>query len=402
MKKKILLSASLFHALTDAATIVTPTVFPILLSQGLLIKSYAQIGYLSNLGLIATLLVQFLVVRVSFKYEYRSLLLLSGLGICVSLSLVPFARTFVALLLLFLLIRIFTSFYHPLVIAWISKTRSGTGKELDDAMGIQSGSGNLGAIVAYLSVGYLAQHWTWKTPLYAWSLFGLILAGLGVWILRGVSSRNEERPSLNASSWVQSLKGIRRYIPGFFFGGAGWGVTVYYAPSLLHNKFGIPMGATGLFMALWIGMGTITGYGYGVWSRRFGRKRVFLVSLGGALVSILLVGLAPYRSVAVIGLIAFGGFLLMTYPSLHTFVGSTVRAEGQTQAFSWVSNIQLLSGAIVTLGAGFLSDALGIRVPFVLTGILTLAVFLYYLPRGPEFFGGKLEGVAKGPVHDAV
>ena len=402
MKKKILLSASLFHALTDAATIVVPTVFPILYGMGFLIKSYAQIGLLSNLGLIATFLIQFLVVRASYRHEYRSLLLLSGLGICASMALVPLARGFAALLLLFLVLRIFTSIYHPLIIAWISKTRSGSGKELDDAMGIQSGSGNLGVIAAYLSVGYLAQHGTWKTPLYAWSVFGLVLVALGLWILRGVSSRNEERPSLNASSWARSLKGIRRYIPGFFFGGAGWGVTVYYAPSLLHNEFHIPMGATGLFMALWIGMGTITGYGYGVWSRRFGRKRVFITSLAGALVSILLVGLAPIKSLAVIGLIAFGGFLLMTYPSLHTFVGSTVPHEGQTQAFSWVSNIQLLSGAVVTLGAGFLSDALGIRIPFVLTGVLTLAVLLYYLPRGPEFFGGKLDAEAKGPVHEAA
>jgi hypothetical protein len=38
------------------------------------------------------------------------------------------------------------------------------------------------------------------------------------------------------------------------------------------------MGRTGLILALWIGLGTITGYGYGVWSRRFGRKNVFLAS----------------------------------------------------------------------------------------------------------------------------
>ncbi|MCK7489876.1 MAG: hypothetical protein MZU79_06330 [Anaerotruncus sp.] len=34
MKKKILLSASLFHALTDAASVITPMVFPLLLTQG--------------------------------------------------------------------------------------------------------------------------------------------------------------------------------------------------------------------------------------------------------------------------------------------------------------------------------------------------------------------------------
>ena len=112
------------------------------------------------------------------------------------------------------------------------------------------------------------------------------------------------------------------------------------------------------------------------------------------MVSLFVIGFAPHQALAVAGLIAFGGFLLMTYPSLHTFVGSTVPAKGQTQAFSWVSNIQLISGAFVSLAAGFLSDAIGIQFPFILTGVLTLAVFVFYLPRGPEFFGGAVAGKA--------
>jgi len=308
------------------------------------------------------------------------------------MALIPFARTFAVLLLLFLLLRIASSFYHPVMIAWISKSRAGSGKELDDAMGIQSGSGNLGVILAYLTVGFMAQRWTWKTPLFAWSLFGLVLGAVGLLILRGVSSKADVRPSLSPSSWARSLRGIKRYIPGFFFGGMGWSVTIFYAPSLLNHRFGVPMGRTGLILALWVGLGTITGAGYGVWSRRFGRKRVFLTSLGGAMVSLFLIGFARHQGLAIAGLVAFGGFLLMTYPSLHTFVGSTVPESGQTQAFSWVSNIQLLSGAVISLGAGFLSDAVGIQFPFVLAAVLTLAVFLFYLPRGPEFFGGKFKG----------
>ena len=391
MKQRILLSASLFHAMTDAASVITPTVFPILYAQGFLITRYSQIGLLSNLGLLTTLLVQFLVVRLSLRYEVRDLLLVSGLGICVSMALVPVARTFAALVLVFLLLRVFTSFYHPLVIAWISKSRSVSGKELDDAMGIQSGSGNVGVVLAYLTVGFMAQRWTWKTPLFAWSLLWFVLGGMGMLALRGVSSRmgDDRKEALSARTWVRTLGEIRRYIPGFFFGGMGWAVTVYYAPSLLNHRFQIPMGRTGLFLALWIGLGTLTGYSYGSLSRRFGRKRIFLLSLGGAAVMLFLIGFAPTKTLAVVGLLLYGGLLLMTYPSLHTFVGSTVPPERQTQAFSWVSNLQLISGALVSLVSGFLSDAWGIHVPFLLTGALTLAVFLYYLPRGAEFFGGR-------------
>jgi MFS family permease len=247
-------------------------------------------------------------------------------------------------------------------------------------------SGNVGVVLAYLSVGFLAQNLGWRVSLFIWAGLGLILVTLGTLALRGVSSSNDERPPVGAASWARSLRAIRRFVPGFFFGGMGWSVTVYYAPSLLNHKFGIPMGRTGLYLALWMGLGTITGFGYGVWSRRFGRKNVFLASLGGAAACLFLLGLSPHRTPAVLALVAFGGFLLMTYPSLHTFVGSTVPAAGQTQAFSWVSNIQLISGALVSLVSGFLSDALGINFPFILTGILTVGVLLFYLPRGNEFF----------------
>ena len=389
MKKRILLSASLFHALTDAATIVTPTIFPILYSQGFLIKKYSQIGILSNVGLITTLLLQFWVVSLSFKHEYRWMMLLSGLGIALANFLVPLSPSFFVLLLMFVLLRAFTSFYHPVVIAWISRSRAGSDRELDDAMGIQSGSGNLGVLVAFISTGYLAQHYGWKMPLYVWGIIGLVITAVGVSVINKVSSRQETQPNLSAGNWFQVLKRISHLMPGFFFGGMGWSVTIYYAPSLLHNNFNIPMGQTGVYLALWIGLGTFTGYLYGVWSRKFGRKRVFLTSLAGATVCLLLIGFSASKTLSVISLLLFGGFMLMTYPSLHTFVGSTVRDEEQTLAFSWVSNIQLISGAVISLLAGFLSDLVGIRFPFILSGFLTLAILLFYLPKNDRYFGAR-------------
>jgi|YelNatPaOPRAMG01_1025707.scaffolds.fasta_scaffold10242_3 FSR family fosmidomycin resistance protein-like MFS transporter len=389
MKKRILLSASLFHALTDAATIVTPTIFPILYSQGFLIKKYSQIGLLSNAGLLTTLLLQFWVVSLSFKHEYRWMMLLSGLGITLANFLVPLSPSFFVLLLMFVLLRAFTSFYHPVVIAWISRSRAGSDQELDDAMGIQSGSGNLGVLLAFISTGYLAQHYGWKMPLYVWGFIGLVITAVGVSVINRVSSRQETKPDLSARSWLQVLRRISHLVPGFFFGGMGWSVTIYYAPSLLHNNFNIPMGQTGVYLALWIGLGTITGYLYGFWSRKFGRKRVFLTSLAGAAVCLLVIGFSASKTLSVVALLVFGGFMLMTYPSLHTFVGSTVRDEEQTLAFSWVSNIQLISGAVISLLAGFLSDLVGIRFPFILAGFFTLAIFLFYLPKDDRYFGAR-------------
>jgi MFS family permease len=377
VKNRILLSASVFHALNDAASVIVPTVFPLLYSQGRLITSYSQIGLLSNLGLLTTFCLQFLVVKVSFHAEYRSLLLWSVLGICGSMALLTLSASFLSLLALFLLIRVFMSFYHPVIIAWISKSQPAEG--LGQAMGIQSGSGNLGVFLAFMTVGYLAERFDWKTPLLAWSLFGILLGILSFLVLRGVSSKEAVLPALRISGWMRVLDMIRRLVPGFIFGGLGWSVTVFYAPSLLHHEFSIPMGGTGLYLALWIGLGTFSGYGYGFLSRHFGRRRVFLSSLGGASAALAIIGLAPGKGVAVAGLLLFGVFLLMTYPSLHTFVGSLVPRGEQTQAFSWVSNIQMISGALLALVAGVLSDSFGIRSPFILSAVLSAAAFLYYV-----------------------
>jgi MFS family permease len=304
----------------------------------------------------------------------------SFVGISLSLALFPLATSFLVLLAFFLFMRTVTSFYHPVVIAWVSKSQPSHG--LDQAMGIQSGSGNIGVLMAFLSVGYLAQKWDWKMPLLAWSVFGLALGTVGYLVIKGISSRGETKPSLHFSSWLKVLRRISHLVPGFIFGGMGWSVTIFYAPSLLNHQFSVPIGQTGLYLSLWIGLGTLSGYGYGYVSRRLGRRTVFLLSIGVAALSLAAIGFASGRMVAVVGLLVFGVFLLMTYPSLHTFVGSSVPPRDQTQAFSWVSNLQILAGALVSLLAGVLSDRYGIRAPFLLSAFLAASCFIYYMLPG--------------------
>ncbi len=376
IKDRILLSASLIHAMTDATTVAVPMIFPLLYGSKHIITAYAQIGILSNLGLLATLAAQVLVVNIAHRFEYRNILLVSSLGLAAALFLSTMSVSFAVLLMSFVMLRIFTSVYHPLFVAWISETQPPDG--LGRAMGIQSGSGNVGVLLAFLSVGFLSQTFGWKVSLYFWTALVLVLTSAGYLLLRNVSSASRAVPTLGLGSWLAILGKIRHYIPGFFFGGLGWSVTIFYAPSLLNHEFGVPIGRTGLYLSLWIALGTISGYAYGFISRLLGRKAVFLMSIGGAAVSLAVIGLAPTRPAVIAGILGFGVFLLMTYPSLHTFVGSTVAAAEQTQAFSWASNLQMISGAVISLLAGLLSDAMGIRTPFILSSVLAAACFVFY------------------------
>ena len=372
--RRILISSSLFHALNDAATVAVPMIFPILYAQQFIIRTYSQIGLLSNFGLLTTLLFQVLVVHLSQKMEYRFLLGASFAGISLTLLLIPLSSSYFLLFLLYLLFRIFDSFYHTMGMAWVSRTHPR--QAIDLAMGVQSGSGMFGVFLAFLTFGYLAQASSWQFPLRVWAGACFVLGLTSFLLIRDHPFPKDEAGRLDISSWLGTARLIRKHIPGFLFGGASWAVTIYFAPSLLYHKFAIPMGRTGLFMAVWIGIGTVTTYLFGPISRRFGRGKVFKVGFAGASLSLLLIGLSPRPGLAVAGLFVFGTFLFVIYPALQSFVGNTCPEVCQPQAFGLASNLQLLAGALVSLLSGFLSDRFGISAPFLVMGALGAAAFV--------------------------
>jgi len=386
--RRVLISSSLFHGLNDAATVAVPMIFPVLYAQRFMIRSYSQIGLLSNFGLLTTLLFQVLVVHLSRKTEYRHLLAGSFIGISVSLFFIPFSASYFHLFFLYLLFRVFDSFYHTLGMAWVSRTHPH--QAIDRAMGIQSGSGMFGVFLAFLSFGYLAQDFDWRLPLFVWGAACFLLGLTSYFLIRGHRFSRESAGRLAMTSWLETARLIRRSIPGFLFGGASWAVTIYFAPSLLNHKFAIPMGRTGLFMSVWIGIGTVTTYLFGRISRRFGRTKAFKVGFAGASLSLLVIGLSPFASLAVLGLFVFGTFLFVIYPALQSGIGNTCPESVQPQAFSLASNLQMLAGALISLLSGFLSDRFGISAPFVVMGALGAAAFgLSFLISRPDRGDGR-------------
>ena len=379
MNKRILFSASLFHGLNDAAGVIVPMTFPILFSQGRLISSYSQIGILSNVGLLVTLLFQLAIAQASERFEFRTVLLGSLAGIAGALCLLTSASSFIALLAFYGLFRLFVSFYHPLGIAWVSRTHPSAA--IDHAMGIQGGSGDLGVVAAYLFAGGLLARGSWRTPLLGWAGIILVLGSVAYFAVRGVSTRNGTFVPPRLSHWTSTLRQIRSYIPGIIFEGAGWAIVVYFAPALFNLKFHDSLGRTGLFLALWIGLGTLVAFGFGRLRRAAGRMNLTLVGClasGGAL---LLMGLASSRWASILGIIVLGLSLFLLYPAFQSFVGNTVPHSRQAMAFSLVANIQVLSGAVLTLLAGFMADRFGVGSAFILTGGLGIAVGLFYVAR---------------------
>jgi len=389
MKKRVLFSASLFHFLNDASTVSIPMILPLLYSQQFIIQKYSHIGILSYLGLMTTFIFQIVVANLSDRFEYKHWVLVSYLGIGISLFLLTFTSVFAVFLFIYLIFRVFTSFYHPVGVAWVSKTYPG--QKVDFAMGIQSGTGNLGVLIAFISVGYLAQNFNWKLPLLAWALVVYLLGTVSFISVRKIYTKSKQFANPDFSSWMKTLKIIRVYILAFVFGGACWGTTVYYAPSLLHHKFHVPMGKTGLYLALWIGLGIVTNYLFGYLSQRFGRFKIALFGFLGSSLFLFFLGTADSSALAIICILCFGTFLFLIYPAFNSFVGNVVPSKNQTQAFSITANIQVLTGAIVNLANGFLSDKFGISSPFLLLGIMGIIISVFFLSKKSKLQSNRME-----------
>ncbi len=389
MKKRILFSASLFHFLNDASSVTIPMIFPLLYSQQFIIQNYSHIGILSYLGLMTTFVFQIITANLSDKFEYKHWVLVSYLGICISLFLITFTSAFTVFLFAYLVFRVFASFYHPVGVAWVSKTHPG--QKVDFAMGVQSGTGNLGVLIAFISVGYLAQNFNWKLPLLAWALAGFLLGTASFISARKTYTRSKQFTNPDFSSWMSTLKAIKLYILAFVFGGACWGTTVYYAPSLLHHKFQVPMGKTGLYLGFWIGLGIVTNYLFGYLSQRFGRFKIALFGFLGSSLFLFLLANAGNSALAVMSLLCFGTFLFLLYPTFNSFVGNVVPAKNQSQAFSITANTQVLTGAVVNLANGFLSDRFGISSPFFLLGIIGILISSFFFAKKSELQGIKTD-----------
>lgn len=379
MSRRILFSASIFHGLNDAATVTVPMIFPLLYSQHSIITKYAHIGILSNLGLMMTLVCQLIIAHYAHKYEYRHMLLISLAGISLSLVLITFSWSFFTLLMFYLVMRIFASFYHSVGVATVSMSHPD--KALDFAMGVQSGSGNIGLFLAFMATGFIAQSLGWRTPLLALAVILFVLGAISFLAVKKILIINHDVKPPDSPSWKQAINETSVYFPGFFFGGACWGTTVFYAPSLFHHKFHISLGKTGLYLALWIAIGAVMPYLLGYLSQKIGRRKIILFGFLGSTIFLGLLGLSPVKELTLVSLVLFGAFLFMIYPALQSVVGSRVSVGIQTQAFSIVANVQMFAGAVVSLMAGFLSDAMGINSPFIFVAIMGIFTTAYFITR---------------------
>jgi MFS family permease len=377
LQKRILGTVALHHACNDASVVVLPAIFPVLYTEGILIKRYSDIGTITLISLFVAITTQILIGHNVKTHHYRRFLGLDALIVGIFLLLMTLSRNYLMLVACFIGVRIGTSIYHPVGISWISHAFEGT--TLDRSMGFQSAFGDIGVLTAFISTGLLTDYFGWRVPLILWGAINLIALVAGQIISRGTTDRTAIDAKQEAVSWRETVAALRIFIFPILLGGLAWGISLNYAPSLLNHKLGISMSKTGLILSCWMAAGATVTIFYGRISERIGRPATILAAYSAIILTSFTLGSTDNIGLTVAAFIIYGVSLFITFPAILSFVGSTMAAKNRTAGFSLVSNIQIVGNSIFAFISGFISDAYGIHSPFLLLGGITVLVVVYLI-----------------------
>lgn len=373
---RILFTVSFIHAVNDGSIAVISILFPIF--KELFNLNYTQVGIITGGGLLITLLAQLLLGRIADGKNVNSFLLTGLLLTSVSLLLLTLSNGFITLIFLIFFTRFATSFFHPIGIGWISRIYK-KGK-LDWAMGIQSGSADLGAFLALLTTLSFTQLTHWTVPLYGWACF-CILVLLISFILTNqlkkefiIVPKEIKKHSIleMIKDAFERMKAIHLLIPAFMISGASWGVIITYFPLLLTERTTLSLPIIGFLVALWVGIGGVTSLSYGRIRSYINRKKLLIISY--AAIGILSLFLAIFTHIIIfIGVMAFLGItIFLTYPTLFSFVSEVTHESIEGWTFGLTFTIQTGGGTLILFLGGVLSDLFGIWMPFALLGSISL------------------------------
>ena len=353
-EKRLLWAISFHHLCNDGSLLALVALLPVLIDQ--MNISYYDVGLL-GFGLVITVVFQYAVGKYADRAFSKYLLETGAALMAASFLLLLLVNDFPGLFAAVIAMRVGSAFYHPVGISWIS--RAFKGSYLDTALGVQSGVGNLGVIIALGSSGYLGDAFTWKLPCAIWACLNLTAVAIGLLVIKDAGADQPKATRATRIGSKVTLSKIGLLAIPIVSGGALYQVTSYFGPLNLIRHTGWTAGSADLVFAFWIGIGTITSYSYGRISARYGRRHIlkaaYLVS--GASAALLSIATTWYFVTPV--LFAFGALLYLTYPALFALVTAATEENERGTAFGILFGFQLGGGASIVYLCGIIADASG-------------------------------------------
>jgi MFS family permease len=389
---RVVEALSTVHAANDGTVVLVPTLLPI--AAQLFHFGYLDLGILVAAGYAVNVAVQPLVGRFYGKIEAGTLLS-CGVGIlAISMIIISFANSYGSLLVGAVVLRIGSSFYHPIGPSVVSKTYSGT--KVDHIMGVQSGFGDLGSFLMFLTASLLYSALGWKLPFLIFAVVDLVVAMIALIFLRKLLRKKEDTLQISfdireggdsvtaekPTATDQISPGPKRDIAlpilfiGTFMAGGSYAIILNFANSLMAGVYHSVLLAN-LPVSLWLLSFIFADFTTGLFSRKIGRIRLLLISYFLSSISIAFFCLIYGNLlIASLSLVTNGFVLSFTYPLTYSAVG-TLRSSKDTKnwnvgaLFGLLFSVQVIGSALFSYLGGEISQAFNPVYPFgIVSGIL--------------------------------
>jgi len=369
---RILYLVSLNHATNDGSVYLLSSLFPIVLV--LFNISVFQVGIIVALGYLVNILFQPVVGHYSEGRDPGRLLAIGISIVTISVISFIFAIGFLSLLASVIILRLGSSFFHPVGISTISKSYGGP--RLQKSMGFQSAFGNIGVLLVFLISAplYLAVGWRATFIVFAiWTLADVVLT---LTILRGrypAASDDHRTPS---SSKPQTKRTIPLFfVLAAFISGGSYAVILNFANIFLGTRAHLDVPQANLIVSAFIAFASLGAIATGGGTRFVPTNVLLAISYVVASGSIAAFTLLSGNAIlATITLLATGFSISATYPLTYTELSRYLGSIGQQsgRSFGVLSSGQTIGASILALASGYVSRFLSLEVSFGSVAILAL------------------------------
>ena len=403
---RILYIVSMNHAVNDGSVYLLSSLFPVVIS--LFGLSVLQVGILVGLGYLVSVIFQPVVGRYSEGRDPKKVLALGIAIISAAIASFVLATDFLTLLGSALLLRVGSSFFHPVGVSAVSKEYRGA--RLGHAMGFQSAFGNLGILLVFVSSVPLYLLLGWKATFLAFALVGvvdvavtLVIFGTSHWNgSHGGGNKGTDHPA----TAHQGRLGIPFFfVAATFISGGSYSVILNFMNILLKEQNHLDVFRANVVVSAWIASAFFGAISTGRWSRAL--RPILLLSLVyfATAASIFAFTFLSASLLLVITALLVNGFAIsatypLTYTELSRYLGLDATTRGRS--FGTIFSAQTVGGSVLGLASGYLSDTFGLPFAFASLGVLAfLASGLTLSWERANMTGGKKDSQVRPPLRGA-
>lgn len=365
----------LTHIMNDGTVYLLPSILPlVVIEYGF---SYITAGYVSAiiplcLGVLQTPIGRY-ADRVSSALLLRIGILIVGAG-----SLVAGLAPSLFLPALFI-IGVGGSFYHPVGYAYTSRIMSSGKTGL--ALGMQSSSGDIGILFAFLTAGPMALIAGWRSVFVVWGIASILIALATTLLFKGDDSAPAS--SLSDLSALKTRQAILVMVL-FMILGAVQKLIHTYLPTIFFMQ-GTGITLADLMTSLLIGTGIIGGIIGGRLTDRRGARLVTIAFNAAAAIALSLMFFSSQLAFSASMIVALGLALMGLYPPLYYVMRQVTKGKLVGTAYGLLLSLSMFSGILGVTAGGYIVEYMPSMVYLLGAALCIVAAALALgLPRRNE------------------